>query len=78
MNRPKSGERTEAAIRPRHDPVAADYIGETANSLGDQLGMFYEVGHAVDDTGYQDLVLWYLGACPHDPFMGMTRIGRFE
>ena len=51
------GERGETAIGAGDHPLAADDVGELADPLGDQFGMFDVVGHTVDDTGDQHIAL---------------------
>src|SRR5579863_542720 len=64
----------KAAIRASHDPLASHDIGELADALRHQFGVFDVVGAGVDHAWDQHLVVRDLGFLPHGPFVCVARI----
>src|SRR5438874_1344102 len=64
----------EPAIGRGDDPLAADQLGETQNAVGDQLGMFDDIGGVADDAGQDQLVVGQLDLLPDPPFVLVPHI----
>ncbi len=47
----------KAAVASRNDTLAADDIGKTADSFGNELGMFYKIWCRIYDAGDQDQIV---------------------
>src|SRR5438045_4993061 len=78
MHGSRAGDCAEAAVRPRHDTVSADEVGEPDDPFGDELRMLDEVRGRVDDAGDQVLVVWKLDVPPDRPLVRLTRVCRLE
>src|SRR5262245_34442635 len=74
----EAGEGAEAAVGARDDTLAADDVGETADALGNVLGMLDEVRHRIDHAWQQDLVIRNPRLLEHRPLVAVARIRRLE
>src|SRR5262249_21225088 len=68
----------EAAVRPRHQVLAADEARDAREALCDQLRMLDDVGGVADDAGYQLFPRRQLHALPYAPFVLGARVRALD
>src|SRR5437763_16645720 len=68
----------KAAIGARDHVLAADEACDPYQTLGDELGMFDDIGRMTDDARDQHLAPGKLHVLPYFPFVLVARVGAFD
>ena len=74
----QSHHRPESAIGSGHDSLATDHLGESKDSLADDLGVLDEIRRRIETTRDDQLVARKREVAPEPPFVGVSRVRALE